>query len=183
MKIYWAWPDPLPPRATEITAIATITSPMTPMTIRLLVFFQQYFDLILVDCWANWDAPISNAFALSFSSESFWSRSRTFITLSRIIPATSSTWARVCSNCVVFGSLFMIPSTTGAPLCSNNLGDVADMFPGRKGILSECCIRILECYNERNGFKTKDARVKEAQRWRPSDLKQKEKTEPGFNKF
>lgn len=68
----------------------------TPMMIIILRFFHQYLRFSLVACCSNWLAPCWRASALVSSSDSFWSRSSTFWTLTRIMPTTSLTWSCVC---------------------------------------------------------------------------------------
>ena len=60
---------------------------------RTLRFFHQNLRLSLPACCSNWEAPCCRASALSSSSDSFVSLSKTFSTLVLIIPTTSSTCA------------------------------------------------------------------------------------------
>lgn len=52
------------------------------------MFFHQYFLFSLAALVSNWEAPACSASARSSSSDSFWSRSNTLSTLTRIISTT-----------------------------------------------------------------------------------------------
>ena len=55
-----------------------------------LQFFHQNFLLSLAALVSNWEAPACSASALSSSSDSFWSRSSTLSTLTRMMSTTCS---------------------------------------------------------------------------------------------
>lgn len=65
---------------------------MTPIKMaHILQFFHQNFLFSFPACCSNCEAPCCKASARSSRSDSFWSRSKTFSTLTRIMPTT---WAQ-----------------------------------------------------------------------------------------
>lgn len=106
-----------------ITTMMTTANKMTPMIIHILMFSHQYFLLSLTACCWNWEAPSWRSSALRSSSEIFWSRSRTFSTLTLMISTTSPTWACACwslfeaTNFWIFGGgPEVVGGAAGAPL-------------------------------------------------------------------
>lgn len=85
---------------------------MIPIMIIILQFFHQYLFFSLAAQLSNWEAPAWRASALSSSSESFWSLSKTLSTFTRMISTTSSTWACVCCSLRL---LVVLGGPAGAP--------------------------------------------------------------------
>lgn len=71
-------------------------TPITPIMIIILMLAHQCLRFSFPACCSNWEAPCCSASARWSSSPSFWSRSSTFSTFTRIMPTTSSTLACVC---------------------------------------------------------------------------------------
>lgn len=65
------------------------------LRVLTLAFFHQYLFFSFAALVSNWEAPACRASALSSSSDSFWSRSRTLSTLTRMI---STTWGERCET-------------------------------------------------------------------------------------
>lgn len=108
---------------------------MIPIMIIILQFFHQYLFFSLAAQLSNWEAPACRASALSSSSESFWSLSKTLSTFTRIISTTSSTWACVCCSRRLLdvlggpaGGPAGAPSGPGAPGALGAAASGADIF-------------------------------------------------------
>lgn len=95
------------PVVTEMMIIISTTNATTPRMSHILQFFHQYFRFNLAACVSNWLrflcqvnkklytaylAPCWRASARSSNCDNFWSRSKTFSTLPRMIPTTSWTF-------------------------------------------------------------------------------------------
>lgn len=80
------------------TIMMTRNRPMQPMIIIIFILAHHCFRFNLPACCSNCEAPCCKASARWSNSVNFWSRSKTFSTLTRIMPTTSSTWACVCCN-------------------------------------------------------------------------------------
>lgn len=83
-------------RASSPMMIISRTTPMIPMMIIIFMLAHHCFRFNFPACCSNCDAPCCKASARWSNSDSFWSRSKTFSTFTRMMPTTSSTFCCVC---------------------------------------------------------------------------------------
>lgn len=92
----------LPPEVAHTMMMIRTTAAIAPMINIIFKFCHQYFLFSLPACCSNWAAPCCKASARLSNSDNLESLSKTFSTLTRMIPTTSSTFACVCASRLSF---------------------------------------------------------------------------------